>query len=476
MKRIKTSLISFTFILFTTIAFAQDCDCQKNFEWVKKTFEENDAGFQHVLTEKGKQAYEDHNMRFAARVKNVKTLSECTPILYEWLTFFRSGHISIKLNQPTPQGTTSSTSNIDPSKTTTYTIKTSSFKKYLDNKKHIDYEGIWVTDPYTIGIKKDGDKYIGFIIESGAETWKPGQVKLNIYNKDDKAQSEYLMRDHSAVFSENIQLIGKNNLQIGDFTLKRVYPIIDEDAKITQFIRSTEAKAPYIEELNATTLYLRIPSFRSTEKKKIDSVLTANRSKILSTENLIIDIRNGTGGADLSYDNILPLIYTNPIRTIGVEYLSTLLNNQRMIDFINKPEYGFTEDTKKWAQNSFDKLEKKRGQYVNLNENSVRITQYDTIYTYPKNVGIIINHNNGSTDEQFLLAAKQSKKVKLYGTTTHGVLDISNMYFVPTPCNEFQLGYCLTRSMRIPEFTIDEKGIQPDFLLDKTIPTYDWTE
>jgi C-terminal processing protease CtpA/Prc len=98
----------------------------------------------------------------------------------------------------------------------------------------------------------------------------------------------------------------------------------------------------------------------------------------------------------------------------------------------------------------------------------------DEILPYPKNIGIIINNKNGSTAEQFLLAAKQSKKVKLFGTTTAGVLDISNMYFVESPCKEFKLGYSLSKSLRIPDMEIDGKGIQPDYYIDKSIPQYDW--
>ena len=57
-----------------------------------------------------------------------------------------------------------------------------------------------------------------------------------------------------------------------------------------------------------------------------------------------------------------------------------------------------------------------------------------------------------------------------------GVLDISNMYTVNSPCGQFELGYSLTRSMRIPELAIDNIGFQPDFYIDKSIPKYEWVE
>lgn len=478
MKNLKAVLLSSLFTLTTTSLYAQSCDCSKNFEWVKKTFEVNDAGFEYALKQKGNQAYEDHNKRTAEKVKTAKTFSECGPLLYDWLTFFRSGHISIRpINkQETQQASSNQKSENKYSDWETFPINDKDFKNYLEKGKISDYEGIWETEPYKIGIKKKGNQYIGFIIESGAETWTKGQVKLKIDASGNKINSIFYKRDHSADESTDIKFIGKNHLQIGDFTLSRVYPKLQDEPKYTQYFQSLTVNKPYIEKLNETTLYFRIPSFRASEKQKIDSVITANKEKILSTENLIIDIRNGTGGSDASYDQLLPLIYTNPIRTVGVEYLSTKLNNQRMLDFINKPEYGFNEESKKWAKTSFDKLEKEHGKFVNLNENVVNTTKYDTIHPYPKNVGIIINQGNGSTDEQFLLAAKQSRKVKLFGTTTFGVLDVSNMYYVPSPCNEFQLGYSLSRSMRIPDFTIDSKGLQPDYYLDRSIPVYEWTE
>jgi C-terminal processing protease CtpA/Prc len=284
------------------------------------------------------------------------------------------------------------------------------------------------------------------------------------------------MYDHSPVEFGKVNLVGRNRLQLGGFTLSRKYPEYTDDPKFEAYFKSVDAKTPYLDQLGETTLYLRIPSFQGSQKQAIDSVIAANGDRILSTENLIIDIRNGTGGSDSSYKELLPFLYTNPIREVGLEYLSTPLNNQRMLDFINKPEYGFNEAGKKWAQESFDKLAQREGEFVSLNDHPVTVIEYDTIYPNPRNIGIIINEGNGSTDEQFLLAAKQSKKVKLFGTSTIGVLDVSNMYFVPSPCNEFELGYSLTRSMRIPDFTIDEHGIQPDYYMDRGIPEYQWVE
>lgn len=334
---------------YSVSIFSQDCDCKSNFEWVKETFEKNDAGFSHVIEKKGVQVYKNHNKTFYNKVKGIKNVSDCKNAISEWLSFFRSGHLRVKVvNQ---------------------------------NKSHI-------------------------------KVLKNRENKVNTYFK-----------------------------------------IIDTE-----------------------TAYLRVSTFKGSEKKIIDSIISANKETMLKTPNLIIDIRGNGGGNDSSYSELLPLLYTNPIRSIGVEFLSTPLNNQRMLDFINNPKFGFDQATKKWAKNAYNKLDKQKGSFVNLNSTIVDIITYKTIYEFPKKVGIIINGKNGSTAEQFLLDAKQSKKVKLFGTTTKGVLDISNMYFVKSPSGEFELGYCLSRSMRIPEMTIDGKGIQPDYYLDQNIKKESWVE
>ncbi|UKB86191.1 peptidase S41 [Chryseobacterium sp. MEBOG06] len=473
MIKIKTFFL--VFIASSTFGFAQNCTCESNFQWVKQTFEENDAGFQYVIDKKGNSAYQAHNTDFLNRIKNVKSDAECTQTIYDWMKFFRSGHLSIsRIDNKTPQ--TQPSPRQQP-QTELVKIDLEKFKKEVQSKKSSDIQGIWEANPYTIGVKKLGDTYKGFIIKSSADNWKPGELKFTI--NADKTKGIYYLRDKSGQNINHIELIGKNYLEVGDFTLKRVSPVFEREEGIETYYEAMQAQGPFLKELNKNTLLLRIPSFNGAIKKQIDSVITTNKAKIESTENLIIDIRNNGGGSDNSFAKIIPYLYTNPIRSIRTQMYSTKLNNQRMLDlYENYEKYGIPIEEREYLKKAYDKLNANLGKFITIQGDGspVSINKLDKVLPFPKNIGIIINNGNGSTAEEFLLAAKQSKKVKLFGTTTAGVLDISNMYFVNSPCNEFKMGYSLSKSFRIPDMAIDEKGIQPDYFIDKTIPVYQWID
>jgi C-terminal processing protease CtpA/Prc len=114
------------------------------------------------------------------------------------------------------------------------------------------------------------------------------------------------------------------------------------------------------------------------------------------------------------------------------------------------------------------------GSFMTLDDSKVSIDSSYTRSAFPVKVAIICNQYNGSTDESFLLKAKQSNKVKVFGRPTSGVLDISNINKVDFPNGQFQLIYSMTASLWLPAFSIDGVGIQPDYFIDDTIPEEDW--
>ena len=228
---------------------------------------------------------------------------------------------------------------------------------------------------------------------------------------------------------------------------------------------------PFVRNYDSTTAYLCIPTFDSRYKKAIDSVIHANSNLLYSSKNLIIDIRDNGGGDDASYDEVLPLLYTNPIRTVSVAHLSTPNNNKIWEHYVTRNDV--TAANKAIYVGYLKKLNANPGKFIVLHD-SVYMMRYKKVTQFPQNVAIMINGNNGSTAEQFLLAARQSKKVKLFGTTTMGELDISNMYSIISPDGKYTLWYCISKSLRVPENSIDNKGISPDFYLDKSIPKSQW--
>ena len=91
------------------------------------------------------------------------------------------------------------------------------------------------------------------------------------------------------------------------------------------------------------------------------------------------------------------------------------------------------------------------------------------VLPYPRRVAVIVNRGCGSTCEQFVLAARQSKKVTLYGTNTAGVLDYANLLFAPIgSCSDLSLHYATSRTKRLPQQPVAPMGIAPDVAIPET--------
>ena len=457
------------FPLFASFcSFGSTFQCESEFAWLKSTFENNDAGFQYSVEKKGQDLYSAHNSAILARVQSAKSEAQCQTVLSDWLTFFRKGHVGLVLNTNGTEGTLR--------ESVVHDFDLSAFKQYLKSKHDETLEGIWQFSSYTVALKKEGNVHKAYIVESTNPSWKAGQVKFILNDPADSntAKVTFFMGDHSARQIDTMTLLGNNEVVLGNsfIVMSREEPRQESFPEITRYVRLLSTKAPLFEKVSENTVLVRIPAFDHAFKKDIDAVIAKHLDTILNTENLIIDIRGNGGGSDVSYASLLPILYTNPIRTVGMEYLSTELNNSRMLGFLQNPH--FSEEEKQWAKDGYDILQQHIGSYINIEED-VTVETFDKIEPLPKNIGVLVDSSNGSTAEQFLLAAKQSKKVKLFGQTTAGVLDISNMYQTDSPSGTFTLYYSLTKSLRIPHMAIDGVGIQPDYYIDGELPLYQWT-
>jgi C-terminal processing protease CtpA/Prc len=282
------------------------------------------------------------------------------------------------------------------------------------------------------------------------------------------------MRDHSLQkFQLKFGNESNNIFYLIDNYWTRLYPENNLTINEKLLISFNNSKIPFIQQLNDKTLYLRIPSFYYNQKRYIDSILFKYDSLLKSTPNLIIDIRNGTGGSSHSWEKIIPYLYTNPIR---------LANNLYKASELNAKEYdNYAKDFKDSIISTRCHLTAIRmrehiGELISLSDSKYVNFTLEKVYPYPHNVGIICNKANASADEGFLTYAIQSKKVKLFGTTTAGMIDIANMKTIDFPDGNFVLYYGMTISTSAHENPIEGIGFQPDYFIDSSIDENDRIE
>jgi C-terminal processing protease CtpA/Prc len=154
---------------------------------------------------------------------------------------------------------------------------------------------------------------------------------------------------------------------------------------------------------------------------------------------------------------------------MGVEFLAT----QTLIDGL---EYYITtiEDTNEieMYRREIDIYKKNMGQFVNTEDSDNTVQEVIATQKSPEYVVILTDKEVGSAAENFVMAAKQSKKVKVIGTPTYGVLDYGAARKFDFGCSEYELYLPGYRSLRLPEYPIDNIGVQPDIYLDKSVTDY----
>lgn len=485
MKSGKLSVCFLALLFVQHSVFSQNCDCKAAFQWVKQTFEQNDAGFSSTLAAKGRDAYQTASDIALKKASQRTTYTECQKVISNWLSFFRKGHIGISVTDSVDKLISAAYKNDlptapDPKLVSIHekpNITDKDWDEWKAGHKMEGFEGIWISPPYTVGIRKEKNgTYNGYVLEAPNTPWVKNQVKIRIFPTDNGWRGttyDRFFRKYDSVRVDT-SYYGNNYMSIGSLSFQRTWPVPTDTVELKADMRLGEAsyKGPYLEKLDERTVYLRIRSFDIRYRRAIDSLVSANDKLIRSVPHFIIDVRSNGGGSDASYAPLTPYLYTNPIRTIGVLNYSTPLNNERLLRYAE--DDNFSESDRKEFKEIYQTLSKQLNKFVDLGDSPVSIEKLDSVYAYPSRVAVLIDEYSGSTTEQFLLAAKQSTKTKLFGRSSFGSLDISNMNSVISPKKEFELHYCCSKSQRVPGMAIDGVGIQPDYYLDKMMAEYKW--
>jgi hypothetical protein len=225
-----------------------------------------------------------------------------------------------------------------------------------------------------------------------------------------------------------------------------------------------DTRLPRFRVLSPQTALLVVPSFFDHYRAPLLALLERHRREIAARPNLVIDLRHNNGGMDSTYQVLLPYVASGAAHLMMVEFLATPANITATEAICDTPLIADRPACRRGTEPTLTAMRQVRpGEFVRpVGWPAVATSRPAALKGAPRRIGILIDQPCGSSCEQFLLQARQSFKVKLYGRPTAGALDFSNLRPYPLPSGQRVLWYATSRSLRLPGFPIDLGGVQPD--------------
>lgn len=448
------------FLLFSSAMslYAQDeCDCFKNLTLLKEVVETNYAGYQYKMNMNGDQLTKFYDDLLEESKKEKYQNYNCARLLNAYITAFEDKHTRIYYSAN--KGIIPAMD--DDQKLALFkvinehiSLPIQSIDQYVFDPED-ELNGLYVFKGDTCLVFKDQTllrDYVGVIWNTEKDHWSRGDVKFEL-KINSKNQYDYYL------YNDNYLLNSRRDVEV-DNQIADWVKIVPTSTSINPDNKSIESFS------SDSTLYLRLSSFEISNKSYIDSFLEKNKEALSRTPNLILDLRGNGGGADGTFNDLIPYLYTDPIRMIGVDFLCSQNTINDFEEFLQSQE----TPNPFWVD-LLDRMKLNKGKYIHLYEDKESIINIDTVYPYPQNIYLLVDRRCASSAEEFILIAKQSSKVVILGENTAGCLDFSNLVsFIPEKgaCNDWwTLEYASSISQRLPENPVDLNGIAPDIYLSK---------
>jgi len=212
---------------------------------------------------------------------------------------------------------------------------------------------------------------------------------------------------------------------------------------------------------------MRLPSFDADAASQIGALLKQRRNVLRSHRSWIIDVRGNAGGSDLAWQSLMPYFNVRSTTTFGVEFLATPDNIQSTVRMLDAAAPG--SGAVPLLQATVAKMRNAApGSYVRVDERLGTRDWATTDYgkaddgMLPREVVVLVDSRCASSCEEFLLNARQSWRVKLFGQNSAGSLDFSNLRPHALPSERRGIWYATSRSLRLPALAVDGRGISPD--------------
>lgn len=296
-------------------------------------------------------------------------------------------------------------------------------------------EGVWVAPDFDVTIVPDGPRrrgnFIAIVTQSRNEAWAPGDVAARFTrNGDDWIATLYRSEDRAPLRSPAALQREGEMLHMPPATWGRRLP-----AASRANFNAASPRAPFYANLNERIALVTLPSFSPEHRQEIVDMLAAHDADIRARDVLIVDLRGNEGGSSGLGQLLAPYYYTAEQRAqTGPRTYPLGLSSPRWISY-----YGLIRDSippgedRDFFSDFIRRMEASPGALVPYFEDAALAAQLyatpapDTVHETPAHVAIIVDRHSVSAAEAFVLTARRSGRVTIFGEPTGGSIDYQSV-------------------------------------------------
>lgn len=451
----RTIIIAILTCFSTFIVNAQDCTCLKSFNELRLAVEKNYAGIEDKVNKKTKNQYQKLLQNLKNQAIAAKDERSCYLVLKRYKDFFKDEHLYLE------DILSDLKENISFQDLPSENLET--YFKNIDALK--DIRGIYTSENYELAVVpslKEKNTFVAIIISSKNEKWKKGMIKMVLKpGKNNYFNATFLYGDFSKTETEAYFSGDFLDVFTGGTFQKKLNTEQKQSLKNKyQSVFPTEDISFSFPDDKTAVLFLG--SFGNPYEKVIDSLMTVNKTDLEKRPNWIIDLRYNGGGGTGTYRSLLPYLYTNPIKRNGSFYWLSEANTEKYANsLIQNPNW---PQKVKAAFENYVKVGKQKPNSWHFEAGP--LFNFDKIEPNPKKIAILVSKKTASSGEIFLMDAKQSKKVTIFGSYSAGVVDYGDGNIFEIGCSKTKIQIPVRRSEYLNKEAFDNIGIKPDVICD----------
>jgi hypothetical protein len=449
-------------LLASLLLAGPPCDCRADLDTLATKIEANYIAWH--LEIRGSQ----REQAFRALLEQLRRRADKTPsgdcifLLRELTDWFHDGHLFVfELPTVSPEEAAGLAAT-----TPTVPIDEARAKADLTRRfSHLDpIEGIWYTRGYRIAVLEDpsarSEQFVGVVLASDSSSWKPGQVKATFTRLANGSYRTVLRADDHSLRHVDARIYRNLLLATTPLTWGKAFPIRQPDDGT---LDPVDPARPTLRLAGTDAVVVSVPSHDPSYRAVLDSLVERHRTELTGRPYLLIDIRGDLGGGSQTTAPLVPFLVSREQRPpIGPQGSSTVISSPDNIRYFKRG----------WDPDSIaERMTAAPGKVLPLLRNETLGMPFpnDAVLPNPVRVGVLMDRGVASAGEAFVLQARRSTKVTLYGDRTWGMIDYQSVMVIRLACRDrgILFGYpMIAATATLPKDGLNAKGIPPDVQID----------